>query len=235
MMRRRAALGVLVAAAIGVACSGGGSEDFRTPGGDGNLLLNPGFEAGQDPWFTLHPLTGFTVSSDQAHSGSSSALLRMSDPASASGMQIYDVTQEFELATVPEVVSGWYYVGEWVQNTPRQYLQMAAVVFAPENLPEAETYQIRYVLAGTDSPPYSFSNAEFRFVSREAPVVDEWVEFELPVRQDFEDAFGVAPEGFDKMRFFFEVRWDGKQAGDGEAVADVYYDDLYAGSAQDAP
>jgi len=94
---------------------------------------------------------------------------------------------------------------------------------------------LRYLLAGTDSPPYAFSNARFVFVNREPPQLQEWVPFELSVREDFESAWGKAPEAFDKLRLFFEVRWDGKVAGDGAAIADIYYDDLYAGAARAAP
>ena len=47
--------------------------------------------------------------------------------------------------------------------------------------------------------------------------------------------WGAVPEGFDKMRVLFEVRYDEKQAGATPAEADVYYDDLYMGPASENP
>jgi len=104
-MNRRALLVLAKVAMFGAACSGGGSEPVRTPDSDGNLLINPGFETGEEPWQTLHPETGFAVTSEQPHSGSSSFVLQMRDPASSEGLQIYEVSQEFTVERLPEIVS----------------------------------------------------------------------------------------------------------------------------------
>ena len=62
----------------------------------------------------------------------------------------------------------------------------------------------------------------------EPPLLGEWIQFDLPVRRDFETLWGVVPSDYDFLRVFFEVRWDNKEEG---AVlhADVYYDDLFFG------
>jgi hypothetical protein len=57
------------------------------------------------------------------------------------------------------------------------------------------------------------------------------VPFQANIREDFERLWGEAPEGYDKIRVLFEVRWDDKAAGDGAPQADVFYDDLYVGPA----
>ena len=239
---------VAFALALIVSCGGGddGTSPTNSPGGTsgatatsgptqppgGNWLANPGFEEGDQPWITLHPEegVGFTLSQDFVHSGSTSALLHMQDPADAEGSKVYYLVQEIEPGELPDVVRGFYRVENWQKSTPRQYLQFAVIAFAPDNFPpETPNYQVRYLLAGADSTPFAISNAYFVFVSRGEPVQGEWVPFEANIKDDFQRLWGKVPEGFDKLRLLFEVRWDGKTAGDGAAEADVYYDDLFIG------
>ena len=250
MTIRRLILAALVVFALAtmVSCGGGndGSSATSSPDGStgatatngptppagGNWLVNPGFEEGDQPWVTLHPEegVGFTLSQDFVHAGSNSALLRMRDPASAEGAKVYYLVQEIEPGELPEVVRGYYRVENWQKNTPRQYLQFVVIAFAPDNFPpDAANYQLRYLLAGADSTPFAIGNAYFVFINRGEPVQGEWVPFEANIKDDFQRLWGKVPEGFDKLRLLFEVRWDGKAAGDGPAEADVYYDDLYAG------
>jgi hypothetical protein len=231
----------LIVAAAG-ACGGddGGQAEpsgqiSSTQSADGNWFANPGLEEGDEPWISLHPQegVGFTISQDVAHSGSNSALLSMRDPASAEGAKVYYLVQEIAPGEFPEVVRGYYRVENWQKNTPRQYLQFVVIAFAPDNFPtDSPNYQLRYLLAGADSTPFAIGNAYFVFVNREEPVQGEWVPFEARIKDDFQRLWGTVPEGFDKLRLLFEVRWDGKTAGDGPAEADVYYDDLYIGPAQ---
>ena len=224
---------------------GGGDDGGKTPApsgqitstqsADGNWFANPGFEEGDEPWISLHPQegVGFTVSQDFAHSASSSALLSMRDPASAEGAKVYYLVQELTPGELPEVVRGFYRVENWVKSTPRQYLQFVVIAFNADNFPAGvNNYQLRYLLAGTDSTPFAINNAYFVFLNRDEPVQGEWVPFEAHIKDDFQRLWGKVPEGFDKLRLLFEVRWDGKTAGDGPAEADVYYDDLYIGPEQ---
>jgi hypothetical protein len=210
-----------------------GASSCQSGAGDGaaNQLENAGFENGEQPWITLAAESGFSVSSERARSGAASALLRMRDPAEASGARVYYLVQEKTAGELPEVVCGYYRAENWVKGSPHQYLQFVIIAFAPSNFDSTyENYQIRYLLAGADSPPFNIDNAKFVFVTRSTePTLDDWVPFELNIREDFERMWGQAPEGFEKLRLLFEVRWDNKVAGAGASEADVYYDDLYAG------
>jgi hypothetical protein len=237
----------LAAAVLLAACRGDnadGPESTPAPGSpagatqsaDGNWFTNPGFEEGDEPWISLNPgepgAGGFVVSQDFAHSGTSSALLRMRDPPEAEGAKVYYLVQEIAPGELPQTVRGYYRVENWVKNTPRQYLQFVVIAFNTDNFPaDVSNYQVRYLLAGTASAPFRIDNAFFVFLGRDEPVQDEWVPFEANIRDDFQRLWGKIPEGFDKLRILFEVRWDGKVSGDGIAEADVYYDDLYIGPA----
>jgi hypothetical protein len=204
-----------------------------------NLLANGGFEEGAEPWITLASESGFELSSAQARSGVNSALLLMRDPAEATGTEgakVYYLVQEITPDRMPEVICGYYRVEKWMKGSRHQYLQAVAIAFAPSNFPNTyPNYQIRYLLAGADSPPFNIDNGRFVFVTREEPATGAWVPFELHVKEDFEQLWGAAPEGFEKLRLLFEVRWDNKVAGEGPAEADVYYDDLYTGDGMISP
>jgi hypothetical protein len=206
--------------------------------GESNLFHNPGFEAGRDPWCSLHQRwTPFEVSNDYAHSGQSSALMRMRVPADVTEeVEVHSLTQELTLAEFPELISGYYRVENWTKGTPKQYLQFVVIVFNATNLPSPYTnHQMRYPLAGISQQPFEIGNSGFVFLSTEEPRTGEWVYFERNIKQDFEDMWEAVPEGFSKIRVIFEVRYDDKVAGTAPAEADVYYDDLYMGPASDNP
>jgi len=218
-------------ALLAAACSGG-DDNSRDANSPGNLFENPGFENGEEPWFTLNPDSGFTVTDDFAHSGTYSAYQRMDDPAEASGQgKVYYLVQEITPAEMPEIVEGFYRVENWRRGTPLQYLQFVIIAHDPQNfdLNAVTNYQLRYIIAGVDAPPFDIGNAHFVFLSREDPVIGEWTHFSANVREDFERLWGAAPEDFSKLRLLFEVRWDQKTAGLGAPRADVYWDDLYIG------
>jgi hypothetical protein len=214
------------------------------PGGEpANALQNPGFEEGSDPWASLIAPewgTAFSVSQGQAHTGSSSAYLQLrSEDGGAT--KVYGVTQDITPAQFPEMMAGYYYVADWQQGTPKQYLQMVVVVHQAANMPQAArdlnvtNHQMRYILAGTEEQPTDIANARYVMVSPDAPPVGEWVHFEHNVRQDFCELWGNAPAGFAQISVFFETRWDQRAEDDGPSSADVYYDDLYWGPAAGAP
>jgi len=203
-----------------------------------NLFRNGSFEAGPDPWLSLTTAawgTPFRVGSEVAHSGSESAFLELRAAPNDTGTKVFGVVQEVQPGQFPELISGYYYVKDWVRGTPKQYLQFVVIAFAVDNLPGGfANHQIRYPLGGIAQDPFAISNAKFRYVSKEPPVLGRWVYFERPVRQDFEELWGAVPEGYDKLRILFEVRYDDKAAGT-EAKADVFFDDLYLGSSKDNP
>jgi hypothetical protein len=245
--RAAALLTVLGAAFAAAGCGGNGGGTSGSPSGTtapigttapvgtdnptGNLLLNPGFEEGPEPWISLAPDSGFTVSHDRALSGSSSAHLHMDDPVEAEGAKVYYLVQEINPAEFPEVVRGAYRVENWQKGTSKQYLQFVVIAIGPDNnpVPGAANYQLRYILAGIKEPPLNIGNAQFLAFSTEEPVTGQWFTFEANIRDDFQKLWRSVPEGYAKLRLLFEVRWDGKVAGDGAPSADVYYDDLYAG------
>ena len=224
-------------------CFGGGDEDppvasghpggclDREPDQDQNLLANSSFEEGEEPWISLNEGSRFEVSTEQPHTGEESALLRMRDGAGAADHKVYYLVQEVTPDEMPDVICGYYRVENWMKGSRHQYLQAVAIAFKPTNFADTySNYQIRYLLAGADSPPFNIDNGKFVFVTREEPVTGEWVPFELHVKDDFEELWGNVPEGFESLRLLFEVRWDNKVAGESPAEADAFYDDLYAGA-----
>lgn len=254
-MRNRLWLpGLGVLAIVAVACGGGGDDTSDTatalpspsasgeaspsatpglPNPPGNLLRNPGFEEGAEPWISLDPDSSFELSQDAAFTGAASAKLHMDDGPDITGSKVYYLVQELTPSRFPEVLRGAYRVANWNQGTLKQYLQVVVIVYGADNNPvsEVDNFQIRYLLAGVDGAPLEIGNAKYLSFSAEEPILDNWLGFETNVMQDFQDQWGVVPQGYDKIRVLFEVRFDDKAEADGQATADVWYDDLYLGSA----
>ena len=203
---------------------------------DGNLFANGGFEEGSEPWCSLDSSawgTPFSISDERAFVGEWSALLQLRSDDGGEA-RVYGVVQEVAAGEFPETLSAEYFVERWEQGTSIQYLQAVVIVWGADNVSQELTgignHQIRYILAGVDSQPTFISNARYVMVSEDQPRVGEWVRFERDVRQDFLELWGIVPEGFDRLRVLFEVRWDDRTSDDGPSSADVYYDDLYFGS-----
>jgi hypothetical protein len=103
--------------------------------------------------------------------------------------RVYGVVQELGPGELPETLSGYYYVENWEQGTPKQYLQFVVIVTAATNIPQqvvdlnANNHQVRYILAGVDSQPTDIANSRYVMVSTEQPAVGRWVRFERNVRQ----------------------------------------------------
>ena len=205
-----------------------------------NVLAIPGFEECTDaspgpcsPWFALKP-PNFQLA-DNAHSGEVSAMLRMRELESAAGTTVYYLVQEVAPTEFPEVLSGFYRVENWLRGTEKQYLQFVIIVAGADNAPaDFGNHQIRYILTGIDEEPFAISNAKFVFLGEKEPTMNEWVPFQVNVKQDFLDLWGAVPEGYDFIRLLYEVRYDDKQP-QAPSEADVFYDDLYFGPAEGAP
>src|SRR3972149_2968224 len=224
---------VLFFAAVALAAACGGNSDSH--GGiqkpeSANLFLNPSFEQGEKPWFSLTTEgwgTPFRVSEDAARSGGHSAFLELGGRPEA-GTKVFGVVQDVQPEEFPELISGYYQVGQWIRGTDIQYLQFVVIAIGAKNMPGGFTnHQIRYLLAGIDRPPLEISNAKFIFVATEEPAPGDWVHFERNIQQDFIEQWGAAPEGLDRIRVLFEVRYDDKEAGVTGPTADVFYDDLH--------
>jgi hypothetical protein len=227
---RPAALAVVV---LAVSCgSGADSSPAATPPADTNLLENPGLELGGEPWYSLEE-PSFVVTRDEAHSGSSSALLRLRADPDHEGTRVHHLVQDVQVEEgqpFPEVLSGFYRIGHWARDTDLQYVQAVVAVFESDNLPAFLNHQVRYVLAGLDEEPFSVGNARFVLLGEEEPEEGRWISFHADVRDDFERLWGAVPEGYNLIRVLFELRYDNKASGE-TPEADVYFDDLYLGPA----
>lgn len=258
---RRVLAALLAATALTLASCGGGdapSADLpgtvvpgaacpqviplEPPAGE-NLLDNPSFEEGTEPWCSLSTEAWgdpFSVSSKRAHTGENSAFLELRSEEGVA-TRVLGVVREAAPEEFPELLSGYYYVDRWDRGTPKQYLQVVVIVWGAANIPQeavelgASNHQMRYIVAGVESQPTSIANARYVMITRDEPKTGQWVFFERNVSQDFQELWGAVPEGFAKIRILFEVRWDDRQPSDGTTTADVYYDDLYLGPAGGRP
>jgi hypothetical protein len=228
-----------VAVTLVVGC-GGESTAQPAIGSDvaKNIFDNGAFEKGEAPWISLSSEAWgarFHLADGVAHSGEHSALLEMR-AAQEAGPKVFGVVQEVKPEEFPELISGYYRVGQWTRGTDIQYLQFVVIAIGATNMPRGfANHQIRYLLAGTSQPPFAISNAKFVFVGTEEPVPNGWVYFERNIRQDFIDQWGAVPEGFSMIRVLFEVRYDDKEEGVTDPMADIFYDDLYLGPADANP
>lgn len=238
MVRR---LPVLVATCLLalVALSGPGcGSEAGLPSASDNLLANPGFEEGPEPWVSLTTPrwgTPFEVSTAQAHASQASAYLKMrSDglemwPEGRRDMQVFGVVQDLSAQEFPERLSGYYYVDSWERGSEVQYLQAVVVVWGPD-LPEGfPNYQVRYLLAGIDHEPFEMANARFVLANGEQPKIGEWVRFDLSPAEDFQELWGAVPSGFERLRVLFVTRYERRTSDQPDVIADVYYDDFYLG------
>jgi hypothetical protein len=203
------------------------------PSGEPNLLVNPGLEDGLDPWFSLGPEAAEI--GDVAHSGQRGVLLSLGEPPDTGPSGIRTLGQDLGPGQFPEMFSGYYRVENWQRGASKQYLELVVVAFNPTNLTiEFPNHQIHYLLAGIDQEPGEVLNAHFVFLSREDPRQDEWVYFQADVGDDFEQLWGAIPEGYSSLRVLFRVVYEDR-VGEEPVEADVYFDDLYFGSASANP
>jgi len=221
---------LLLAVLLVRACGGGGEGGTK-----GNLLANPGFENGEDPWFSMKTSgwgEPFEVSDAVAHSGQYSAYVSLHPPSEPAQHEVLGAVQSLRPSSFPEFLSGFYRVENWKKGTEFQYLQFVVIAILPG---DAGNIQIRYLLAGTASDPFRIDNAKFIYLSKEEPRVGEWVYFERSIADDFRQQWGQAPDEVQELRVFFEARYDTPTATQPDVGGDVYYDDLYIGSKAEAP
>ena len=195
----------------------------------GNLLANPGFEAGREGWSYATDSEfwkDFEIVESGARTGDGAAYLRLERDGSSppKRVEVHGVVQELRPEPFPERLGGWYRVQRWEKDSERTALYLQVVVVVMEG---GSNYQIRYYLAGAPERAISVSNAKVEIVSGDPPRQGAWVQFDLPIRRDFERLWGVVPSDYDSVRFLFEARWD-KLRRDAEPAltATVYYDDL---------
>lgn len=233
------ALALCALAAWLTGCSSGSQQTASPPRGN-NLFINGSFENGTQPWWYFDDRTywaGFELSQKYAQDGQASAYLPLRADPHDTGTKIWGVIQEIQAPSplktmpLPKRLSGFYRVENWKRATQRQYLQFVVILWgdpdpAVKNQPNI---QIRYLLAGVPTKPISISNARFLVLGPEEPAQGQWVSFERDLHKDFQELWGHVPSSVEKIRVLFEVRYDGKQAGEGPGQADVYFDNLYLG------
>lgn len=213
------------------------ANPFQLPEGEpnppGNLLVNPSFENGREGWkwmdWSQH-WVDFDIKTGKGHSGKKSAYLKLDYGVDAPKVRIHGVVQELKPSRFPDVVKGWYRVENWKRGSDLQYIQFVTIVWGGH--PQFKNYQVRYILAGVNSPPYEMRNVKYVILpqAKIEPLQNKWVEFQVPVRGDFEKLWGVIPRGYDRIVFLFEARYDAGVKKDARVRADVYFDDLYVGS-----
>jgi hypothetical protein len=222
---------LLLAVVLARTCGGSSGKGNKT----GNLLANPGFEEGKEPWYSMETSgwgEPFEVSDAVAHSGQHSAHLSLYPPPQPAQHEVQGAVQSLTPSSFPEFLSGFYRVENWKKGTEIQYIQFVVIAILPGN---AGNIQIRYLLGGTATEPFEIGNAKFIFVSKEEPQVGEWVHFERNIRDDFQQQWGEVPDKVQELRVFFEARYDSPTAIQPDIGGDVYYDDLYIGSKAEAP
>ncbi len=215
----------------------------------GNQLRNPDFEAGTRGWESSdrHKSVSFEVVSEPVHAGDGAAHLVASwQPGDRERpVSVRSAVQEISPPRFPDRIAGWYRVDRWEDTPDEGALQLQIIVSAigdprsreivkshdpdgPEVHPRLENFQLRYQLAGPTEEPEDGGNIRYRVVGKGPPDLGSWLHFDLPVKSDFRQSWGSAPENFRYLRIMFAVRWDDKAEG-AALHADVYYDDLFFG------
>jgi hypothetical protein len=222
----------------------------------GNLFANGDFESGRPPWHDRRAPSrnfwhGFELQTGLAYHGKTSALLRLAGDESTPREAVYiaGVVQEVreptlldpathqEIQEFPETISGYYRVENWQRRLPKQYIQFVVILWGSDlhpDHPEETNTQIRYVLAGAETPPLTLTNAHYIILGPAEPRTGAWIPFARDLRKDWLEQWGELPKRYEFLRILFEVRYDdGKDVAPGP-MADVYFDDLYLGPAADA-
>lgn len=240
----------LILLSLAMAC-GGESEEA---GPIAAALSDPGFEEGGEAWGYVgeYKLGLFRVSEAYAHSGTHSGHLFLDSRAVPPLMTVRAASGVQELApeAFPETLSGWYRVEKWQAEAPETGLFVNILVYVmgdPRTMeivrpddpnagpPPAQYpgYAVSYRLAGdlsatqelVEAQEESWGNVGTRDLGVGAPRAGEWVRFELPLRADFEEIWGVVPSGYGSLRIILQTLWMDRPAGS-EVMADVYFDDL---------
>lgn len=228
------------------ACSRDGKAPLL-PWKDGeNLLANASFEEGRDPWQTLVGAISywndFSVSPDHAYLGTHSALLSLTSQGEIErGVRVWGLMRDVETTEIPRKIAGTYRVENWTRGTEAQYIQAVIALNPPEEgfpriakrHPFFESnrvpLQLAWVLCGIKQEPYPIESRKVIFAGPREPAPDKWIKFEFDIHEALLDTWGAIPSHCGNLRVYFEARFDGYHAGDGEVSARVYFDDLFLG------
>jgi len=145
-----------------------------------------------------------------------------------------DPATKAEVQAFPETISGYYRVENWKRQVPKQYLQFVVILWASDLHTDVPNIQIRYLLAGTPTPPLELTNARYIVMGPPEPQTGAWVPFTRDLRKDWLEQWGALPRRFEFLRVLFEVRYDDGASAPPGPMGDVYFDDLYLGPAASA-
>ena len=208
----------------------------------GNLLLNPSFENGRDPWISLAAPDkpywhDFAVAADPKNPGKKCAQLMLSGEKPNAPSEVWGVVQDVEGAReLPAILRGRYYVENWVRGTEKQYIQAVLNIWTKEisgdlgaRAPRGIPVQIAFVLCGIDQIPFEIKNRKFVFAGPKEPRIGEWVEFEFDLRNECKKQWGFLPKEMSGFRILLEARFDGRKKDEEGSRVAAYFDDLYVG------
>lgn len=200
----------------------------------GNILVNPGFEAGLVDWKWLDWSKGwapYELSTTHAYEGLQSLHLPILSKDRRQTV-VWGGVKELTLpAEIPDCIEGYYFVENWETGNWKQYLQLVVIDLSHELGPDKGDAQLRYIISGSKEPPLSISNAQYLFAEKErrdVPVKGRWTKFSVNPSADFMRSWNYKPQGGSNLRILFEGRFD-KHATAVPARGDVYFDNLYFG------
>lgn len=199
-----------------------------------NLIFNPGFEEGETGWEWLQWSEAwgpFEISTNRSCEGSCSALLKMSSIRENRSTVVWGVAQEVNISDkFPGCLEGYYLVEKWSRGAEKQYIQVV-IIDLTKRISGCNP-QIRYVLSGVNTTPLNLKNARYVFADperRTQPIQDCWIRFSINPSKDFEENWGYIPSSGHRIRLLFEARFDGREEGDLDSAAHVYFDNLHFG------
>ncbi len=205
----------------------------------GNLLTSPGFENDAGAWQWLRwskNWAPFEITGQRTRQGLGAVRFPLRSEGDKRNTVVWGAVQEITLQKpMPDCLSGYYFVDSWQRGAPKQYLQVVVIDLGRPPFASKGGKQIRYILSGVDQEPYAgMQNGRYVFVDpkrKTVPPTGKWTGFSLSPASDFKRLWGYVPPAGNDIRLLFEARFDGRGRQDRPVQADVYYDDLFFGSA----
>ena len=199
---------------------------------NGNLLANPGFEVGNDPWTSPEGAEGrpFTVTDSVSYNGDHSLELVIETEAGAADVAVTGAQQTVSAADFPEFASGYVRFAEWEQSDPPHYAEFVVRVRGGDFGDGQATHEVRFIIAGLPAEPPPVEGVRYLFLSRDDPEdLNEWIYFGYPVLDAFRGRFGFVPTTWESIEFAVQLRHDTRTDGAERSHAGVQFDDLYMG------
>lgn len=194
-----------------------------------NVLVNPGFEAGADPWFAPSPdWQPFSVDNLRPRTGTLSLDLQIAADGRTAPSAVSGAAQRIQEDVFPEFLSGYYFVDAWQPGEAVPYLSVTLSIVGGDDPDGAAIHELRLMLAGARQALRPLESGAYVFLSRDEPAIGEWVYFAYPVLEAVRSALGWDPLGWQYVDVAFELRYDRERPA-ASGAARVYYDDLYLG------